>query len=262
MAEIIENQAAYILHRRPYKENSLILDIFTLNYGRLSVVAKGASKVSRKGEVKAGMLQAFQPLMLGWSGRGGLRTLRQSEMTSPAYSLQSAYLYSGYYLNELLVKLTPEDDAIPDIFIHYSRAIESLSNKADLELELRSFEYHLLTNLGLIPSFDHDALGNIIENGCVYILDAEQGFFPMNEDINSDQANLQIYSGALLQSLAQSSFEQRIEVDARLQRESKKLMRQLIDFALQGRPLKSRELFRQMVKPVTPKRKTEGEYRV
>ena len=117
-------EAVYVLNRRVYKESSLILDVFSLNYGRLSIIANGALK-SKK--AWSAMLQVFQPLLIVWAGRSSLKTLVSIEAPSKAMTLSGNRLFSAYYLNELLLKLVPQDQGesvsfnSSESFIAYSK---------------------------------------------------------------------------------------------------------------------------------------------
>ena len=100
-----QQEPAYVIHRRPWRETSLMVDLFTLNHGRMSVIAKGAS--SSKSPLKA-QLQPFQPLLLGWVGRGDLKTLTQADVRDGPALRRTVSLYSGLYLNELIQRILPQ----------------------------------------------------------------------------------------------------------------------------------------------------------
>lgn len=107
-------QRCFVLHRRPYSESSLILDVFSEEYGRLSIISKGAR--SKRSNLK-GVLQAFTPLLMKWSGKGSMRTLRQAETISLGIPLTGINLYSAMYINELLVRVVEQETHIQLFFL-------------------------------------------------------------------------------------------------------------------------------------------------
>jgi DNA repair protein RecO (recombination protein O) len=111
-------QPAYILHSRPYRDSSVILEVFTPEHGRISALARGARRKSRGGSAAA-LLQLFTPLLLSFSGRGELKTLTAREAAGTAVSLRGDRLYSGLYVNELLVRLLHRYDPHPQLFVAY-----------------------------------------------------------------------------------------------------------------------------------------------
>src|SRR3954464_9342317 len=112
----ISGQPAFVLHSYPYKETSLIVDMFTRDYGRVALVAKGAKRPLSK---LRGVLQTFQPLSISWSGKTEVRTLTAAEWIGGLVPLEKSALLCGFYLNELLVKLLARDDPHPALFDHY-----------------------------------------------------------------------------------------------------------------------------------------------
>jgi len=257
MAQSIEQQAAYILHRRPYRETSYILDIYTLYYGRISVVAKGATR----GKYNfSALLQMFQPLLLSWSGRSNLKTLTHAEAPSLAFTYISEQLYCAFYLNELLLKLTPESDANPALFSSYADALQGLKGRHKIEQVLRTFELALLRSIGLAPDFLFDTSSNEIQSNYLYLLNPEQGFsIVKSSNIQREKWNslkgikpifegttlLQIGKGSLIEQTVQAENETDQKI---LLREAKHIMRILITYALQGKELKSRALFQSLKK--------------
>lgn len=128
-------EPAYVLHRRPWRETSLMVDLFSLNHGRMTVIARGAN--SAKSPLKA-QLQPFQPLIVDWAGRGDLKTLTQVDVrTGPTLS-RTVSLYSGLYLNELLQRVLPAADPHPTLFAAYIDAIRQLSDTMDVEPDRKS----------------------------------------------------------------------------------------------------------------------------
>lgn len=259
MSVVVENEPVYILHRRPYRESSFILDIFSLNYGRLSLVANGAGKsASKKSQNKAALLQTFQPLTLSWSGRSNLKTLRQVEAVSPAFVLSQEALYCAYYCNELLLFLTPESDPIPELFVVYAQSIAALRDAPERHTILRRFELTLLSAIGLIPGFENDISGMPIELDRSYLLNLEEGFFPADSSYlehQKVQPGIAIFEGKVIRYLAQlnndglsgNAVDNPSSLSKEQERQAKVLLKTFVDFVLQGRELKSRTMYEQLV---------------
>lgn len=225
-------EPAYVLHRRPWRETSLMVDVFSLNHGRMSLIARGAN--SAKSPLKA-QLQPFQPLMLDWAGRGDLKTLTQVDVRSGPTLTRTLSLYSGLYLNELLQRILPVADPHPTLFAAYIDAIEQLSDTADVEPVLRRFERAFASALGYDFAWDVATdTGRSVEPNREYCYDPEQGIVSGL----SPGVRLQRLAGDALLDLARDDLQ-----SDRCRRLAKRVMRVLIDYLLQGRPLNSRSLF-------------------
>jgi DNA repair protein RecO (recombination protein O) len=107
----VDGQPAFVLHAYPYSETSLIVDVFSRDHGRVALLARGAR---RPRSVLRGVLLAFQPLEVGWAGRGEVQTLIKAEWQGGQPLLAGKSLFCGYYLNELLMHLLPREDPMPD----------------------------------------------------------------------------------------------------------------------------------------------------
>ena len=236
----IDGQVAYILHSHAYSETSLILDVFTRDYGRLPLVARGAR---RPRSSLRGILQAFQPLELGWFGAGEVRTLAKAEWLGGLPLLSGTALMLGYYLNELLLKLLAREDAHIALFEAYTTALQALAraDDADHAARLRQFEKTLLKELGYGLALERDAITEdavlpdktyhyLIERGPVEASKAE-----------GDHAHGQTIRGKTLLDLARDDY-----ADPRTLTESKTLMRMLINHHLSGQPLQSRRVFMEL----------------
>jgi DNA repair protein RecO (recombination protein O) len=149
----IQGEPAFLLHHLPYQDASRILYIISPDYGRLSLVARGSR--SAKSRLR-GILRPFLPLRLSWVIRSDLGTLTGAEMNGAPMSLHGDALMSGYYVNELLLKLLHRHDPQPGIFTAYRRTIENLAASADVAVPLRHFEMELLRLLGYALNLDHD----------------------------------------------------------------------------------------------------------
>lgn len=230
----VELTPAYILHRRPYRETSLLLDVFSQHHGRVSLVAKGVRSKKRS---QQGIFQLYQPLLLSWFGHGELHTLNGSEVMAPRYILKDNASLCGLYLNELLLKLLPLNESESDIFNAYQLALEGLQTGQTDEIVLRLFEKRLLTQLGYGLSLDHDAdHGDKIVEHQQYYYQPDQGLLCWQQGLNRDTI-----SGRSLQHLVNESGFDRESLQ-----EIKQLMRMVINHYLGGKPLQSRQLFAQL----------------
>ena len=228
---IVELQPAYVLHTRPYRDTSMLVDLLTPQFGRITAVARGVR--SRK-TPKRNILNPFTQLLISFQGKSGLKLLTHFETESVHFSLAGNYLYSGFYLNELLMRLLPELDPHEEIFQSYKRRIQKLNNQQELEPILRAFELHLLTNLGYAIHFGADAKsGSNIVEGNFYCLDVQRGFYLA--DANT-QGNF--FSGAHLLAIDCQDFTQ-----AEVRLTAKRITRILLKPLLGSKPLMSRELF-------------------
>src|SRR5438067_12322007 len=131
-----DDQTAFVLHTYPYRETSLIAEMFTAEFGRVAMVARGAKRP--RSELR-GLLQAFQPLTLSWSGTGELKTLIKAEWRGGLPRVGGSALLCGFYLNELLLKLLPREDQHPQLYEAYERALAQLAGGADQAPVLRRF---------------------------------------------------------------------------------------------------------------------------
>ncbi len=228
----MQQEPAYVLHRRPWRETSLMVDIFSLNAGRITVIARGGN--SAKSPLKA-QLQPFQPLLLDWTGRSDLKTLTQADVRNGPSLKRTLSLYSGLYVNELLQRLLPMADPHPRLFASYIDVIAELSEASDVEPVLRRFEQSFAAELGYDFAWDQTTdTGMAVEAGEVYCYDPEQGILATP----SSGTRLQNLPGATLLALASGDFE-----SGECRRVAKRVTRVLVDYLLQGKPLHSRSLF-------------------
>lgn len=145
MSQRISLQPAYVLSRRPYRESSLLLEIFTRDHGRVGLVARGAQSAKSK---LRGILEPLRPLLLSWNERGELGTLTSAEASEIRWTpLTGEAVYCGWYLNELLLRLITRHDVHPDLFGDYAGTLARLMTPP-VEPALRVFEKRLLAELG------------------------------------------------------------------------------------------------------------------
>lgn len=239
-------QPAYILHSRPYRDSSLILELLTPDYGRIGCIARGARRDKQRRQKS---LQPFAPLLVTLLGRHDLKTLGPLENAGQAYWLKGRAVYAGLYANELLVRLLQEGEAQLAVFAAYQTLLGQLGglageNNEELEVPLRRFELVLLTELGCCPQLDFSNLdGNPVRAGQVYRLTSEDGLVPVV--LPAQQAPRgNDFAGETLLALA--SVLEGAELAAPLLGEAKRLTRALLAPQLGNRPLQSRELFRQV----------------
>jgi DNA repair protein RecO (recombination protein O) len=225
-------QPAFILQELKYRETSLILDVLTRDFGRISLLAKGIRKAKSR---FLGLLQPFIPLNMSFSGKAELKLLTHVEMTRPYRELTGLALYSGFYVNELVLHFLHKHDPHPEVFAYYSDCLSRLAAGAGLEAALRDFEFHLLECVGYGLQLEKDYLnGRPVEPEKWYRIDAELG---------PAEAADGLYSGKTLRAIRGGDFG-----DPAVLAEAKNLMRTVIDAHLQGRPLKSRAIINTLIK--------------
>jgi DNA repair protein RecO (recombination protein O) len=153
MPRRISDEPAYVLHRYDWSESSLILEVFTRDHGRVALVAKGAKRPSSNFRP---VLLPLQPLRVAFGGDAEIRTLKGAEWVGGQVMPTGDALLSGYYLNELLLRLLARDDPHPQLFDAYAGAVSVLASEHGEALEpaLRAFELLLLREIGLLPSLD------------------------------------------------------------------------------------------------------------
>lgn len=226
----IDGQAAYVLHTYPFRETSLIIEVFSRDHGRLALLARGAR---RPRSPLRGLLMAFQPLELGWSGKGEVRTLMKAEWQGGQPLLAGKALFCGYYLNELLLHLLPREDAHERLFAVYAETLRRFADGLH-EADLRRFERALLGELGYGLTLAHDAEGEVIDADAHYAYEIERG--PVR--LKSPGASALAVSGRTLIDMNRDDFS-----DPRSLAEAKPLMRALIAHYTGGKGLETRKIF-------------------
>jgi DNA repair protein RecO (recombination protein O) len=233
----VDGQPAYVLHTYPFRETSLIVEVFSRDFGRMALLARGAR---RPRAAIRGLLMAFQPLEIGWAGKGEVLTLMKAEWQGGQPLLTGEALFCGYYLNELLMHLLPREDAHDRLFAGYAQMLARLA--ADprgtvREADLRSFEKILLQELGYGLTLTHDSAGEAIVPAAHYAYRMEQG--PVR--LEHPEAAAQAVSGKTLIDLAAEDFS-----DPRSRIEAKQLMRTLMAYYLGGKELETRKIFKEL----------------
>jgi len=237
----VQQQPAFVLHTRSYSETSLLLEVFTPQHGRVGLIAKGARRPQSRLRV---VLAPFQPLLIGWSGRGELMILTGAEPDGAEYGLQGELLYCGFYLNELLMRLLHRHDPHEQLYNAYRETLALLVQGAGrFEAALRLFEKRLLRELGYGLMLEHDAADRSpIAAEALYEYVPERGPIRIRHpELHTRIQGVRVLGGSLL-ALASDDLS-----DPRALREAKLLMRTLLAPHLGERPLHSRHLFRQLV---------------
>ena len=236
----IEHQPAYLLHSRPYRDTSALLELWTLEFGRVGLVARGA-----RGARSAwrGALNSFQPLQVSWSGGGDLKTLRDLEPDGIVGLPQGESLAAAYYVNELLLRTCQRQDPHPQLYLSYVKLMAALCDadvtaSGGVERPLRYFEVALLAELGYGLIVDVDESGQILNPAMEYCYVHERG--PVNEASLGGQGGSAIgvrITGQLLVDLQAARLD-----DSQLPM-AKRLMRSLLQPHLGDKPLESRRLW-------------------
>ncbi len=235
--ERVEMEAAYLLHSHPYRESSRVVEVFSQQHGRVGLVANGARRPKSRWRTA---LRPFQPLRVSWSGRGSLCTLRVAEPSSPAFDIAGLKLMSAYYLNELLLALVQRRDAHPELFAHYAAALAALAGKDDAEAVLRRFEVLLLAEIGYGLVVDGDAVTRQpLRAECRYDYVIDRGPVP----IESDGGGELVFTGADLLAIGRGECEGQRQLS-----NAKRLLRPLLNRALGGKTLRTREVLSAMLR--------------
>ncbi len=223
-------QPAFVLQHRPYRETSVLLDVFTRDFGVVSMIAKGVRKEKSK---IAGLLLPFSALRLSFVDKNELKVLSQVEYVD-SYPLERLALYCGFYVNELVQIFVHKYDPQPEIFSCYERCLSDLLLGERIEQTLRYFELDLLQEAGYAVAMDSEANGNPIMTGQRYNFLADFGMVADNEGL--------IGGETLSILVARAPLEGRALLEAKL------LFRKMLDGHLQGRHLKSRDVLAKIIK--------------
>lgn len=225
-----ENEIVYVLHTYPFKETSLIVEIFSKVHGRISIVAKGAR---RPRSLVRGILQSFQSLQATWSGQGEMKTLHSIDWCAALLQIEGDALICGFYINELLMRLLPKEDPHEKLFDFYHQTMELLSMKNNLSVTLRRFELKLLQELGYELPLLNDENGEPIKPNKIYNYEVAYG--PSETKNSSEGVSL---TGKTLIDMAADDYK-----DPTTEMQSKQLMRYLIGHYIGEKPLNSKKLF-------------------
>jgi|HigsolmetaAR202D_1030399.scaffolds.fasta_scaffold00121_30 DNA repair protein RecO (recombination protein O) len=233
-ARRVHLQPAFVLHHRPYRDTSRILELFTRDHGRVSVFARGARGSRGKSASLVSVLQPFNRVLVSWSGRGEAGQLTGAEFDGSFEPMPPAQLVNGYYLNELLLKLFARQDSHPEVFELYSVTVDALKSSGEPLRALRLFEKRLLESLGYGLSLQYEAItGEPIEPERLYHYRLEQGAVRALDVAEGSM----VFPGSSLISLGREELHSpQALADAR------RLLGAAIERCLDGRELRTREV--------------------
>ena len=238
-ARRVDLTAGYVLHHRPWRDTSRILEVLTREHGRLTLFARGVRGPQAK---LAAVLQPFQLLLLSFSGRGEAAQLTGAERAQPPVPLPQPCLLAAFYLNELLLRLTTRHDALPELFDHYHAALERLRGGAPLEPSLRVFEKRLLELLGYGVDLATEAQsGRRIE---------PEGYYDFRPGFGLVPARSRAAPAVCGRSLLRLAQEELSEADELA--DAQRVLQAALGACLEGRPLSTRAVARAMKRGVRP----------
>lgn len=227
----IDMQPAFVLHTRPYRDSSLLIDFLTRDHGLVRAVGRGVSGSSKRSKNR---MMPFQPYLITLSGRTELLSLYQSEYAGGAITLKHEALFSAMYLNELLIRTLQFQENHSPVFLRYAQALSGLEAGHRIESVLRRFEWCLLEELGYGVDVDR------IDPSSSYDYEEATGFVR----VDSQPGESQVFPGRLILELAAwVENDNDADLPATLIGFSKLLMRRRLSPLLGDRPLSSRKLF-------------------
>jgi len=235
----VELTPGYLLHHRPWRDTSRILEVFTREHGRLTLFARGVRGAAAK---QGAVLQPFQRLLLSWSGRGEAPQLTAAERSMQDPLLPPAAVLPAFYLNELLLRLTTRHDPLPELFDHYHATLERLRGGAALEPCLRIFEKRLLELLGYGLDLAAEAA-----SGRPLAPDRYYDFRPGLGLVPATPVCAQSLSGRSLLSLAGGTLSGPRELE-----DARRLLQAALGACLEGRPLSTRAVAKSMRRRAVP----------
>ena len=222
----IERQAVYVLHSRPYRDTSALVDLFSLEYGKVSAVCRGVRRPNSK--IRP-VLQPFVPLQVSWQGRNDLKTLTLVESVGHNGLFTGKALFCALYANELLKMLLAIFDPHPQLFVYYQYLLTALA-EGDLEVPLRIFEMQLLRELGVMVDLGH------LDADSIYYFNPAELVFEKVAQI--DERRGRYYFSALsLTAMHKGDY-----TALHTRRSAKRFTRIQIEVLLDGKPLNSRQL--------------------
>ena len=228
----IECHQAFILHRRPYRETSQIIDLFCQDIGKVSLVYKGGRSGTR---MRKGSPQPFTLLQVEDFGRGSLKTLKSIEAQTQVVPLAGNKLFIAMYVNELLYRLLQAETACDGLFQMYQQTLLAIASQDNPQSALRCFELMLIETLGYGINFDDDIFsGEKIECGFDYQYQQKSGFYAKQAIHKKEH----VYSGEAINAIATREF-----VSPAICRAAKRFCRQALAELLGQKPLQSRQLF-------------------
>lgn len=233
-ARRVQQQPGYILHRRPFRDSSQILDIVTLEHGKVAVVARGSRGSKSR---LAGVLRPFLPLKVSWVSKSDLGTLTGAEVAGPPAGMVGDAMLSAYYVNELLLHFLHRHDPQPEIYALYEAVIRALVSSASVAASLRSFELEFLSLLGYAVNLNHEfGSHDPLDAARHYEYRMEQGPVAVERT-----EGVLVFTGGVLTGIAEQRFD-----DPDILRAANRLLREIISFHLGGKELKSRKVLMEL----------------
>lgn len=231
----IDHQPGVVLHSYAWRETSLIIEVFTRDYGRMALVARGAKRPTSQFR---GLVSPFAPLALSWAGRSDIKNLVRAEWVGGLPPLRGQALLAAFYANELLVRMLARADPHEALFAHYLQLLHDLVEGRP-DVALRGFELELLREVGYAVPLDRCIDGEGIDAGAEYLFRAESGAQRVGGRVADSGADDGIarMAGRTLLAMARGEFD-----DPAVASESKLLLRQLIRYHLDGKPLNTRRI--------------------
>ena len=225
--------AAFVLRRKPYRENALLLDLYTQHEGRISAIARFSKKQSMR---LKGMLEPFRLLEASWTGRGEVFTMTQTEERG-RFSLRQDALLQAMYMNELLLRVFQPLQATPELFEQYQQTLFHLQRSADMR-QVMLFELAILAHCGHHLNLWYDDKDEqAIVAGERYCFQFEQGLTLVNLRSDLPDANDTVLSGELLIALREPA-----QLSLPLGRELRQVLDRLWRILLKGKTLYARQL--------------------
>lgn len=226
----VQQQPAFILHHRPFRDSSQILDVLTRDHGKIAVVARGSRGSKSR---LSGVLRPFLPLRVSWVAKSDLGTLTGAEASGAPSGLRGDALLSAYYINELVLHFLHRHDPQPEIYELYEQAVQALCGTQNVAACLRSFELEFLSLLGYAVNLDREAgTHDTIVAERNYDYRVEDGPVPVERSTGP-----LVFSGAVLLGIAAGQFD-----DVEVLRAANRLLREVVSFHLGGKELQSRKV--------------------
>lgn len=222
-----EDDAAFVLQSWNWKETSLLVEFLTLNHGKVIAVARGAK---RMGSHFRGLLTAFSPLKISFSGQNEVKNLMKVQWLGGYFPIEGDALFSAFYVNELLLRLLPREDAMPQLFASYAKVLEKLAgSESDHQVALRTFELELMETLGY----------GLPLTGEPWYWDGEE-LKPWNESVIENERCL-VISAQMIRKLHDRDFRSKETLNF-----AKMLMRRMIAHYAGDKPLNTRRIFEEL----------------
>jgi DNA repair protein RecO (recombination protein O) len=230
-------ERGFVLHQRPYRNTSQLIECLTASHGRVGLVARGSRRVGRNAQ--RALLQPFVPLRLSWTRRGDLGRLTQVEADTAGFALAAEALFGAYYVNELLLRLVARGDPNDAIYSCYSACLANLAASSSTARALRLFELRFLRALGYGPELDYDIeSGEPLKPESRYLYEAERGPKPAPDRVAEERA----YWGRDLIALRSETLDDDASINA-----ARRLLGSVLREHLGERPLKSRQVLKDIV---------------